>query len=479
VISAKHTILVVDDEPDVLASIQTLLRRDYHVLTASGAGQAIELLRLNEVHLILSDQRMSGMSGDQLLSQARQLKPDAIRMLFTAYTDMIGIINAINEGQIFRYIIKPWHPDELIGVIRQGVEHYELVEERKTLMSELQETNRHLEEANVQLKGLTEQLLRANAALLNSLSEDKQQIGQYRLLEKVQKQGGMGLVYKAVHVLLMKVVALKVLPADRMTNEAAIARFRREMKAVGRLEHPNIVQARDAGEVDGTHYLVMEFIEGIDLSSLLRSHGPISIADACEIVRQAAVGLQHAFEQGLVHRDLKPSNLMLAQTGIVKILDLGLARLCDESSSANPLTEPGQVMGTADYTAPEQAFGPHPVAIRADLYSLGCTLYHLIAGRAPFSGREYVSPLRKLLAHAQTPAVSIRELRGEVTQELAALIDCLMAKSPSDRFDEPSKLISALDPFVAGSDLSKLLKSLDMACWCAGSPPGSTEATAN
>jgi serine/threonine protein kinase len=223
----------------------------------------------------------------------------------------------------------------------------------------------------------------------------------------------------------------------------------------------------------------MEFIEGIDLSSLLLYHGPASIPDACEMIRQAAVGLQHAFEQGLVHRDLKPSNLMLTQTGIVKILDLGLARLCDESSIANPLTEPGQVMGTADYTSPEQAFGPHPVDVRADLYSLGCTLYHLIAGRAPFSGPEYGSPLRKLLAHAQTAAVPIRELRGEVTPELAALIDCLMAKSPNDRLDEPSKLITALEPFVTGSDLCRLLKSIDIPLWCGGSPPGSTEAAAN
>jgi serine/threonine protein kinase len=397
----------------------------------------------------------------------------------TGYSDIRSVIAAINEGQIFRYVSKPWDTDELIGIIRQGIEHYELLAERKKLLLELQEANRDLEGANVQLKGLTEQLLMANAALLSSLSKDKQQIGQYRLLQKLKKQGGMGVVYRALHVLLMKVVALKVLPADTMTNEGAIARFRREIKAVGRLEHPNIVQARDAGEVDGTHYLVMEFIEGIDLSSLLLYHGTVSIPDACEMIRQAAIGLQHAFEQGLVHRDLKPSNLMLTPTGIVKILDLGLARLCEESSSANPLTEPGQIMGTADYTAPEQAFGPHPVDVRADLYSLGCTLYHLIAGRAPFSGPEYVTPMGKLMAHAQTRAVSIRDLRGQVTQELAAVIDCLMAKSPTDRFDEPSKLVSALEGFVAGSDLSKLLLSVDIPLWDSGSPPGSTQPATN
>ena len=256
---------MVDDERDIIDSVEFLLRHKFRVLTATGGQQAVEVLRQNEVHLILSDQRMLGrMQGDALLSHARRIQPDAIRMLFTGYADIQAVINAVNEGQIFRYVLKPWDDKELIGIIRQGIERYELVEERKKLISELQESNRQLVEANAQLKGMTEQLLMANAALLNSLSKDKEQVGQYRLLEKVEKQGGMGTVYKALHVLLMKVVALKLLPADRMTSEGAIARFRREMKAVGRLDHPNIVQARDAGEADGTHYLVMEFIEGIE-----------------------------------------------------------------------------------------------------------------------------------------------------------------------------------------------------------------------
>jgi serine/threonine protein kinase len=470
-------VLVVDDELAVLESIRASLRRDYHVLTAGGGEQAIRILENEDVHVILSDQRMPVMRGDELLSRSRKTHPDAIRILITGYADIQAVINAVNEGEIFRYILKPWDEAELEGVIRQAVSYYELVAERNSLLSELIEANRKLTEANNQLKGMTEQLLKANAALLTSLSKDKEQLGQYRLLEKVKKQGGMGTVYKGLHVLLMKVVALKVLPADRVTNEGAIARFRQEMKALGRLEHPNIVLARDAGEVNGTYYLVMEYVEGIDLSSLLLYHGPVSIPDACEMIRQAAVGLQHAFEHDLVHRDLKPSNLMLAQPGIVKMLDLGLARLCDEGSSARPLTEPGQIMGTVDYMAPEQAFGRHPVDIRADIYSLGCTLYHLLAGRAPFSGPEYESPMSKLLAHAQAPALPIRELRCEVPQELASLIDCLMAKNPKDRFSEPSKLVDGLTAFAVGSNLCKLLKSIDITNGCRGEPPVSTEPT--
>src|SRR5262249_14316990 len=150
--------------------------------------------------------------------------------------------------------------------------------------------------------------------------------------------GGMGTVYKALHVLLQRIVALKVLPADRVSSDKAVARFRREMKAVGRLNHPNIVQAIDAGEVDGTHFLVMEFIDGKALSRLVAWRGPLRVPDACELLRQAAIAVQHAHEHDLVHRDVKPSNLMLAHTGQVKLLDLGLARLYDEHALGEELS---------------------------------------------------------------------------------------------------------------------------------------------
>jgi serine/threonine protein kinase/CheY-like chemotaxis protein len=458
--------MIVDDEANVLTALKSLLRsrrtRKYQVLLASSAMEALGLLREQEVHVILSDQRMPGMSGDVFLSHARKVQPDAIRILFTGYADIRAVIDAINEGRIYRYVLKPWNSDELLAIIQQAVEHHDLLTERKRLFDELQEKNRQFEEANTRLRELTEQLLRANAALLNTLGKDTQQLGQYRLLEKLKKQGGMGTVYKAVHVLLMKIMAVKVLHADRMHSNAFVSRFRREMKAVGRLNHPNIVQANDAGEKDGTYYLVMEFIEGIDLATLVACRGPLPIVDACEIVRQAAVGLQHAHEHGLVHRDLKPSNLMLSNSGVIKMLDLGLARLCDEGSASNLMSDPGQVMGTADYMAPEQAFGLYPVDIRADIYSLGCTLYHLLAGNPPFSGPEYGTPMRKLLAHSQAPVTPIRGLRGDVSEELAILIDRLIAKTPGGRLSEPAELAVALAPFSVGSDLISLLRSIDL-----------------
>ena len=194
-------------------------------------------------------------------------------------------------------------------------------------------------------------------------------LGNYQLLTKLG-QGGMGAVYKAKHTRLRRVVALKVLPGNLLLNEAAIARFDREMHAVGQLDHPNIIRASDAGEIDGTHYLVMELVQGDDLSVIVARNGPLSVPDACEIIRQAAMGLQHAFENGLVHRDIKPSNLMLNTQGQIKILDMGLA-LLDEPmvGEAEGLTSTGQMMGTMDYIAPEQVTDSHQVDIRADIYS--------------------------------------------------------------------------------------------------------------
>ena len=207
---------------------------------------------------------------------------------------------------------------------------------------------------------------------------DLGQLGEYRLVEKLG-EGGMGVVYKAVHTELDRVVAVKVLPAGRLGDDESMARFHREIKAIGRLDHPHIVRAFDARRIGETHFLVMEFVEGPDWEHLVRRRGPLRVADVCELGRQAALGLQHAHEHGLIHRDIKPSNLMLTREGQVKILDLGLARI-QGGAVSQALTISGQIMGTPDYIAPEQSCDSHNVDIRADLYSLGCTLYKLLAG---------------------------------------------------------------------------------------------------
>jgi CHAT domain-containing protein/serine/threonine protein kinase len=284
---------------------------------------------------------------------------------------------------------------------------------------------------------------------------ERGRIGQYEVLEKLGK-GGMGTVYKARHVELGKIVAIKVLKAAQL-DEVRIGRFKNEIRSIGRLNHPHIVAAHDAGEIGGVHYLVMDFVDGDDLGRVVERHGRLSVADACEAVRQAALGLQHAFECGLVHRDIKPSNLMLTRGGRVQLLDLGLARSFRDRP-AETLTAEGMVLGTADYLAPEQWEHAHTADIRADIYSLGCTLYHLLSGRPPFAGRRYGSLVQKLRGHVDTPHAPITEARSEVPAELAAILDRMLAKSPTDRFASPAEVAEALRPFTDGSNLGRLVE---------------------
>ena len=287
-------------------------------------------------------------------------------------------------------------------------------------------------------------------------------IREYKLLSMLG-QGGMGTVYKALHTKLDKVVALKVLAANRM-QDSFVQRFEREMKAIGKLEHPNIVRAMDAGEVDGQHYLVMELVDGVDLSQLLKDFGPLSIANASELIRQTAIGLQEAHEHSMVHRDIKPSNLMLArvaggrQSPRVKILDMGLALLDEQQlPEQRELTGQGQLMGTLDYMAPEQGLDAHDVDIRADIYALGASLYKLLTGKAIYPSEKYASTMQLMMAIANEPAPSISDSRDDVPPELAAIIDRMLAKNPDDRFATPADVALAMEPFVAGCDLAGLL----------------------
>lgn len=311
------------------------------------------------------------------------------------------------------------------------------------------------------------------------------QLGEYQLLE-ILGEGGMGIVYRALHTELDRVVALKVLAGTRTADEQTVERFKREMKAVGRLDHTNIVRAHDARQIEGIRVLVMEYVDGLDLAVLVERLGPLPIADACELIRQAALGLQHAHENGLVHRDIKPSNLMLdsgwrLETGgrreelserlpssrppasslqspaSLKILDLGLARFSVGWPVSEEMTAAGQLIGTPDYMAPEQASDSHAVDIRADLYSLGCTLYHLLAGRAPFSGPRYESAFSKVAAHLDEPIPPIRQYREDVPDDLVTILGRMLAKAPGQRFSDPAEVADALSRFTTGSDLSELL----------------------
>jgi serine/threonine protein kinase/WD40 repeat protein len=271
-------------------------------------------------------------------------------------------------------------------------------------------------------------------------------VGPYLLLERLGA-GGMGQVYKARHRVMGRLVALKLLRSERLANPEARQRFHREIQAVSKLAHPNVVLAHDAALAGNTQYLVMELVEGTDLARLLQQRGPLPPAEACNYLRQAALGLQHAHERGLVHRDIKPSNLLLSSAGVVKILDLGLARLRNNPDDAalGQLTHEGSYMGTPDYLAPEQAEDSARADIRADIYSLGCTGYHLLAGQPPFPGGSLSN---KLLRHQRTEPEALERLRPGLPAGLPRVIRRMMAKRPAERFQSPAEAAAALEPFA-------------------------------
>ncbi|MBY0525090.1 MAG: serine/threonine protein kinase [Gemmataceae bacterium] len=268
-------------------------------------------------------------------------------------------------------------------------------------------------------------------------------LGPYRLIDFLGK-GGVSQVFKAWHTQRNQVVAVKVIYADLVSNTEAFGRFQRELRVVTRLAHPNVVQAIDDNPVGNAHFYAMEFVEGSDMGKLVQYGGPLPVDQACDAVRQAALGLQHAHELGLVHRDIKPNNLVrIADTSVVTILDFGLARLRfapGQTATGDMLTAEGAMIGTADYVSPEQARDARQVDIRADIYSLGCTFYYLLSGQPPFPGGSFV---QKAFKHQTAQPTPIAGLRPEV----AAILTKMMAKQPEARYQTPSELAHAIGPF--------------------------------
>lgn len=299
--------------------------------------------------------------------------------------------------------------------------------------------------------------------------------GRYRILAKLG-EGGMGAVYQAHDAQLDREVAVKILPARSLNDAGAIARFQREARALAKLAHPNIIQAYDSGDDKGRHFLVMEYVDGVNLAAILREQGAIPPTLAADMIYQAAAGLQHAHEKGLVHRDLKPANLLwqlapmpadrpacatvdpaqaafqpttsyvppaALRKGIVKILDLGLARFLQDQLGDAPLTQEGVGIGTPDYMAPEQFRNALHADARTDIYGLGCTLYHLISGTVPFPGSSLAE---KADAHARKEPMPLEERCPEVPAGLALVVSKMMAKHPRDRFRTAAEVVAALAP---------------------------------
>jgi serine/threonine protein kinase len=304
-------------------------------------------------------------------------------------------------------------------------------------------------------------------------------LGSYLLLERLGT-GGTGVVFKARHQKLQRVAAVKLIRPELLSDAEVVARFYREIQLLSRINHPHVVLAYDAGPIGRTHFLAMEYIDGIDLTTLVKRSGPLPVGQACEYIRQAALGLQSAHEHRLTHRDIKPSNLLLSmvpgpssankgagtkdQKHVIKVLDLGLARIQRNLARdrGGPLTEEqanltltpahGVMMGTPDYIAPEQAVDFRQADIRSDIYSLGCTLYFLLRGQPPFAGGTVV---QKLLKHQQAEPEPLAKYRTDVPESVNAMLRRAMAKDPAQRYQTPQELADALQTLLAGKAPAK------------------------
>jgi serine/threonine protein kinase len=290
-------------------------------------------------------------------------------------------------------------------------------------------------------------------------------LGPYVVLDSLG-EGAMGQVFKARHDKMGRVVALKVIRKDKLASPSSVQRFYQEVRAAAQLSHPNIVIAYDAGSLGATHYLAMEYVDGVDLARKVKESGPLAIATACDLIRQAAQGLQHAHERGLVHRDIKPSNLLLSSlnapgsVGTIKILDMGLARMRGMGEKQLGVTQVGAVIGTPDFLAPEQAVDARAADIRSDLYSLGCTFYFLLTGHPPFQAESLTELLLKHQMEQPTP---LEQRRPDVPPGVAAIVRRLMAKRPQDRFQTPAEVVNALEPGndTAAASAPVVLKPVD------------------
>lgn len=285
--------------------------------------------------------------------------------------------------------------------------------------------------------------------------------GDYFVLDKIGV-GGMGKVFKARHRVTGDIVALKVMSSTAMKSAKAIRRFQQETEVAKRLRHPSIVATYSSGELEGLHYLIMQFIDGDNLRSEVKSRGPLPINDVIDYTIQAAKGLEYAHSEGAVHRDIKPSNLLLDKSGAVMILDMGLARIedPDDEDDAGRLTQQGQMLGTAEYMSPEQVEDPRLANAASDIYSLGCTMYYILTGAPPFRG---TSVPETLIMHARDAIPKLRSRRPDATPELEAVYEKMMAKRPSNRFQSMTEVINALEAVRNGKAREPALPTMEFA----------------
>ncbi len=274
-------------------------------------------------------------------------------------------------------------------------------------------------------------------------------LGPYRL-DAFVGGGGMGAVFKALDTTLDRTVAVKVLAGRQADDEEMLRRFRNEAQSAARLDHENIGRVHAVGSDAGWHYIVFEYIEGRNIRDIVREDGPFDLARTVDVALQVAGALEHASGRDVVHRDIKPSNIVITPAGKARIVDMGLARLTPLAGDGD-LTTSGATLGTFDYIAPEQARDAREADVRSDLYSLGCTIFYMLAGRPPFADGTMV---QKLLQHQQEPAPAIDAVRPDVPRRFAVIVGTLMEKDPAERYQRPADLMADLAAFADAEGLS-------------------------
>jgi serine/threonine protein kinase/ActR/RegA family two-component response regulator len=458
----EAALLVVDDNKDNQEVLAHRLRRiGYQVTTADSGREALALIEQRPFDLVLLDVMMPEMDGLEVLGAIRESRSmiDLPVILVTARVQSGDVTAALQMGAN-DYVTKPLNFPVALARINNQLAMRRAAGRSASAVT--LDVGPPLDRPDTSQAGAT---VSFGPPARSPVPVGPGRLGEYELLGELGR-GGMGVVFKARHRRLNRLVAVKVIGRGVLENPTAIARFYKEAESAARLAHPNVVMAYDAGQQGDTHYFAMEYVDGRDLDSLVRKGGPLPVADACDYVRQAALGLQHAFEKGLVHRDIKPANLLVTRVprslshpgsaspaepmfdSVIKILDFGLARVHSPNAAlpAPGLTGEGSVLGTADYMAPEQWVDASGVDIRADLYSLGCTFYFLLVGRPPFPGDR---PMEKMLKHSIEQPAPPEQARADVPPSVGAVLARLMAKRADDRYQTPAELVAVLEQAAA------------------------------
>lgn len=371
--NTDYKVLVVDDDELVLEVVQKLLSElPYTVVATSSPAKALQIISMWEIAVLLCDLNMPDIDGIEVMSKARKINPDLVSILITGFSDQDTTIRAINEGGIWKFISKPWNNDELIELVKQGVERYDRLHRPQAELTSLVRNINDKEAVQEDVRSRQ----RPVVVVRKRRSLDELPGGRYKLGEVIG-EGGTGVVYKAEDLLLGMPVAVKVISPDLANDQDVVSTLKAEAKIAMQLSHRHIVRLHNLQVSGGEYCLVMEYVKGETLRQVLGIYGQLPLESVLQIVEVACDALSYAHRHGVMHQDLKPENLLLTDDGVLKIIDFGIAGFINAKRQSQ------SIMGTPAYMSPEQIRG-ETLDARTDIYSLGIIVYELLTGMCPF-----------------------------------------------------------------------------------------------